>query len=383
MSGLLLFGLGAAVLAAGSEPAALGNDAPELLRPFWVGGVMTGEPVLFIKDDGRNEARASVLFPVEKVISVRNAAGTVEYEVGRDYVWHPGLREIVVPSGSRIVSSTPAELRRPVNTQKHPMGHRDGGADIFFGSLLEYHALQTCITYTHAPDLWRGSVPVFAGRILPRSIAKLRDRQPLSIVVVGDSISAGCNASGWAGGEPFQPPYPELLRRRLVAFYGGGVSLINPSVGGTDTRWVLTMIDKVVAPKPDLVIVAFGMNDASGRSTADYRANTQAVMTKIRERLPEVEFILVASMLGNPDWTRLQPRSFPEFRDALAGLCGPGVALADLTSVWTELLRSKKYWDLTGNGVNHPNDFGHQVYAQVISSLLIPAGEPLASRPRP
>ena len=27
----------------------------------------------------------------------------------------------------------------------------------------------------------------------------------------------------------------------------------------------------------------------------------------------------------------------------------------------------------TGNGVNHPNDFGHRVYAQVLSALLIPA----------
>ncbi|MCA9060384.1 MAG: hypothetical protein KDA85_17865, partial [Planctomycetaceae bacterium] len=27
--------------------------------------------------------------------------------------------------------------------------------------------------------------------------------------------------------------------------------------------------------------------------------------------------------------------------------------------------------DLTGNGVNHPNDFGHRVYAQVLASLLL------------
>ena len=48
-------------------------------------------------------------------------------------------------------------------------------------------------------------------------------------------------------------------------------------------------------PRPDLVIVAFGMNDAAGRSAAEYQANTEAVMAKIRERLPDVEFILVAT----------------------------------------------------------------------------------------
>lgn len=139
------------------------------------------------------------------------------------------------------------------------------------------------------------------------------------------------------------------------------------------------MIDKVVEPRPDLVIVAFGMNDSAGRSAKEYQANTEAVMAKIRERLPEVEFILVASMRGNRDWTRLKQELFPEYRDALAKLCGPGVALADLTSIWTGFLELKKDWDQSGNGVNHPNDFGHRVYAQVISTLLDPRGEPSAA----
>jgi len=26
----------------------------------------------------------------------------------------------------------------------------------------------------------------------------------------------------------------------------------------------------------------------------------------------------------------------------------------------------KTHHDLTGNGINHPNDFGHRLYAQVI-----------------
>ena len=62
---------------------------------------------------------------------------------------------------------------------------------------------------------------------------------------------------------------------------------------------------------------------------------------------------------------------FPKYRDELAKLCEPGVALADMTSVWDECLKRKKDWDLTGNGVNHPNDFGHRMYAQVLSTLLV------------
>ena len=88
---------------------------------------------------------------------------------------------------------------------------------------------------------------------------------------MGDSISAGCNASGWAEGVPFQPAYPELLRRNLAERFQSHVTLVNPSVGGTDTAWVLNAIDKVIESKPDLVIIAFGMNDAAGR-TAGWRS---------------------------------------------------------------------------------------------------------------
>ena len=80
------------------------------------------------------------------------------------------------------------------------------------------------------------------------------------------------------------------------------------------------------------MILAFGMNDAAGRSAKEYQANTQQTIVKIREALPDCEFILVASMLGNRDWVRLKPEAFPAYRDALQGLVGPGIALADLTS---------------------------------------------------
>src|SRR6185312_13751448 len=100
--------------------------------------------------------------------------------------------------------------------------------------------------------------------------------------------------------------------------------------------------------------------------------NTEKMIALIRAKLPETEFILVASMLGNRDWIALKTELFPEYLAALKKLSGPGIAVADVTSIWTEFIRLKKDWDQTGNGVNHPNDFGHRVYAQVLSALLIP-----------
>jgi hypothetical protein len=48
------------------------------------------------------------------------------------------------------------------------------------------------------------------------------------------------------------------------------------------------------------------------------------------------------------------------------------VAVADVTSVWGELMKTKRFSDVSGNNVNHPNDFGHRVYAQVIVQLFGP-----------
>ncbi len=373
----LIGGLAALDLHAQAPTRSQWAFSAEQLRPFWLGEVMEGESVLFIKDEKTGESRASVLFPIQKLLSVRSATGEVQYEEGRDYVWKAGSREIAIPPGSRITTSTPDSLRRPAKSQRYRLTRRDGNGEIYFGGKLEYHELQTIVSYAHEPVLWKTPVPKFDPSALPHTLDKLRSRIPLKVVVLGDSISTGCNASGWADGKPFQPAYPELVKRLLHEKYKGQVEVANLSVGGKDSAWALTMVDKVVEAKPDLVLLAFGMNDSSGRPARDFRDKIAATMKGIREKRTEVEFILVATMVGNPDWVALKQELFPQYRDALAELCGPGVALADVTSIWTEFLRLKKDWDQTGNGVNHPNDFGHRVYAQVISSLLIPSGEPV------
>ena len=375
LSVVMLVSLSVSSIVADEPATSKWNYQSRLLRPFWQGDTIEGESMLFIRDPKTGIAKASVLSPIVDVLSIQNSAGEKTYEEGRDYLWKPGSREITLPAGSRIASYTPADLRRPDDSQKYKLTHRDGNGEIFFGAKLEYHHMQTCITYRHESEDWEAIIPKFDEQALPRTIGRLRNGKPVSIVLIGDSISSGCNASGWAGGAPYQPPFPGLLQQHLEAEYQSEVQMTNPSVSGKDTRWVLSAIDLVVAPNPDLVIVAFGMNDAAGRSAKEYQANTKAVMTKIRETLPNAEFILVATMLGNRDWPRLKQELFPQYRNALQELCEPGIALADMTSIWTEFLNRKQDWDLTGNGVNHPNDFGHRVYAQVLSTLLVPPAD--------
>jgi lysophospholipase L1-like esterase len=131
--------------------------------------------------------------------------------------------------------------------------------------------------------------------------------------------------------------------------------------------------------RPDLVLIAFGMNDVTmgrfdpDRGAREYAANLAAVRSAIRADAPEAEFILVSSMHGNPAIENYPAGHYPMYRDVLAGFMGAGTALADITALWGELLARKRPLDMIANGLNHPNDFGHRLYAQTILGLLVAA----------
>ena len=48
----------------------------------------------------------------------------------------------------------------------------------------------------------------------------------------------------------------------------------------------------------------------------------------------------------------------------------PKIAVAEVTSMWLALLERKSVLDLSGNGLNHPNGFGHRAYADVVLSTI-------------
>jgi lysophospholipase L1-like esterase len=258
------------------------------------------------------------------------------------------------------------------NLPKRARNSGDRKRGIFFSEGSEYHQLQVEVTYRYEPGQWKGLVPKYAGDALPKTMAKLRGKQPIKIILLGDSIAAGGNASGKTNAPPYCPAFGELTALALENHFGGKVAFLNNAVDGNTTRHGLQLANGGVGTgDPDLVIIAFGMNDVyHKRDVAEYQANTRRIMERIRADAPNVEFILVASMLENVE-RGISLKKFPLYRDALAELCGPGVALADLTSMWEELLKRKTFYDITGNGLNHPNDFGHCVYAETLLSLLV------------
>jgi lysophospholipase L1-like esterase len=327
----------------------LTTNLDRLLEPFWLSRTMRHESVMFVAEAG-STAHANLLFRPDKILAVNDASEAISYDGEADYRIDSETRRIIRPPWSRMTCVSPETMRAT-----------DGAVR---------HNWMVAVTYTHDGDRWQGFVPANASPQLPLVSRKLERCDPLTICLTGDSISEGYDASGFHQLRPDQPPFGPLVAAGLGERSGANIQFHNFATAGWTTEDALWDTERITLAKPDLVMVAFGMNDASYATADEYIVNVSNLLTRIRADVPHVEFVLVSPMLPTPECDWLVHSRFGEYRDALAGLTREGVALADVTTLWTELVARKDPHHLSGNGSNHPNDFGHRIYAQTILTAL-------------
>ena len=319
---------------------------------------MVDEPVLFIGDEGNRSGR--LIFTPASMPVLTRAGDSFVYEAGKDYTWEKESRTIRLTDHSRIPSKTPQEMR-PGPGKPRSLGGVLHGEGRFF------HDLQTLVTYSHK-ETWPDLVKA-CSNTLPRSLEKLKTYQSFQVVTLGDSITEGYNASGFAKTQAprNQPSYADGFARLLDETFPAQVTLSNLGVAGRTAVWGLKQLDRVIAEKPDLVIIAFGMNDPV--SFEQFQRTNLEILTHLQKEIPQTDMIFVSGMNNNPDWR--DPTKIPGFREALKDIIRPNVILADITTPWEKLLTRKNFSDLSGNNVNHPNDFGHRLYSEILFSLFI------------
>lgn len=334
---------------------------------------MEREGAMFIRAGGAATADAPLLFAADAIREVRMADGNTVFEEGRDYVLAPDRRTIRLTAETRIPWREEASLY-PAKGRPHAMAHKRQEPEVclLFSEGSFFHDQQIQVTYSHSEG-WAGALPGGASPLLPKTRRRLAGRQPMIVAVGGDSIAAGYNASSTIGAAPWMPAFPAAFTACLESETGAPVHLVNRAVGGWNSEQGLDDLPALLETDPDLVILAYGMNDVSQTPPELFRGRMQTMIERVQAGRPGAEIVLVAPMVGNPFWVCTPAERFPVFRDMLAALTGPGVALADLTQLWMDLLRRKRYLDLSGNGVNHPNDFGHRLYTQILLNLLIGA----------
>ena len=341
-----------------------------LEEPFWRSKRMYGESLLFIREPGVERACSRLLFPPDGAVALTSASRTVAYREGVDYFTDTCSGMVTLLPGSQIPFLDREALYRGSN-QEHAIAHKrdETGVWLHFREGHYFHDMQIEASYHH-DSIWQHFRPQYQGSALSGTIAKLRNQAPVSICVCGDSITAGSNASGMTGAAPYMPPYPDLVAEELRRIYNAPVTIENFSVGGETSSHGLQVAGLIAKESPDLIVVAYGMNDARSGDVEGFIDNISRVVEMTRKNNSEAEYILVAPMLGNPEWQYTPSEAFSGIRDALTSLCEENTALADMTQMWSDLLEIKSYHSLTGNGVNHPNDFGHRIYAHVLLELL-------------
>ena len=313
-----------------------------------------GDAVVFI---GEKPATLAFLPIAGQSLRVRSQylprSNTVEYIEGRDFV-------VDYPTGSlhRTPQSRLPDFRTNVLFGQESFDHSrfPGYGNTGFFAFVDYSFSGT--------NRW--PVQRSQAQFLKLTRAKLRAGSPVKIVAFGDSITAGGEASRpelifwrrWADG--VQRKYPRAR-----------VNAVNGATGGDTTANGLQRLQaKVLDEKPDLVLLAFGMNDHNlgGVPLPQFEENLKQMIARIRKE-SGAEIILLSTFPPNPKW-KFGSHHMADYANATERAArDTGCAYANVFDNWEAMAHRKKPEDLLGNNINHPNDFGHWIYSRVLDEL--------------
>ena len=339
--------------------------------PFWKGNIVYNETLMFV-----GETEAPLLYYPDKVLSVRSYDLAYEYEEGVDYEVRDG--KIVLLEGTKIPSFTleefyPAspELSLAQTQLCNVAGHRY----ILFSEGSFFFKRQIHVTYAHTEE-WNGAIPEKSEK-LHSFIERAEAGEELNLVFFGDSITTGGNASGKTNCPPYTDIWPVMVKNVIAnKFPQAQINYINTAVGGKETNWAIENLkESVIDKNPDMVILGFGMNDGS-KLPSEYETNTRKLVEEILRAHPDCEIVLLATMLPHFRLTNFH-KNQSLFEDRLYKIAREydNVDVVPMTSIHTSILEHKRYYDMTGNNVNHPSDFLVRIYAQSILEVILGTDE--------
>ena len=342
--------------------------------PIWdrKNGICRGESLLFDE-----KGRVRLLFPAEKILKVYNATLGQVYEEGRDFTHTPGSRELFRTPDSAIpflsekaLHPDPATAKVFPDPEANAIANSAGTELLIFSNKDLFARIQVECDYQCAGTPAFPELPRLAPGQLPRFREKLRAKRPLKLLLLGDSISEGYNATGYLKVPPFMPPYIDLFASGLSERFGCPVTALNRAVNGTGCRHALQKPERWAGEEADLLVIAYGMNDYGSMEPAEYKQVLKEIIELRESRFPGGEYLLVSPMTRNPLWGKLPEGRSAGFAGALKSLASANIAAADVHDLWCRISGGKDYYSMAGNGVNHPNDYGHRIYAEVLLGLF-------------
>jgi lysophospholipase L1-like esterase len=190
---------------------------------------------------------------------------------------------------------------------------------------------------------------------LQHALAKARRGEPVTVAVIGGSITAGARASS------YENNYGGVLTKWWrQAFPKAKVELVNAGIGATGSNYgALRAQRDLLARRPDFVVVEYGVNDPNNQASAETLEGLLRQVLKQPNRPAVVLLFMMNRGGGNAqEWHGKVGRHYGlpmlSFRDAL----------------WPEIQAGRIKWDEVEADMVHPNDRGHAYAARFITDLL-------------
>ncbi len=346
------------------------EDFDELLAPYWKGDTVYEESVMVLTEEDGSIAPISLLYPIDSILKVTDATKSVQYVAGRDYSMSDG--KLVICEGTSIPVTDYDEYyfdNNDDNLTSRKLMADGSGRYTYFAEGRYWHFRQILVTYEHS-GTWKGDIPTGKTEKLPKTMEKLRNGEALSVIVNGYSNTTGCNVSSSINAQPFLPNYADMTIAGLKQkFHNDNITMVNTAVGGTLAVWANENVQtNIIDYHPDLIFIEQGLNDPELNA---FRTNMTAMVAKIKSALPDCEIVLIQSTMPNPDVS-----GHYAHQDAYVNVLNQiansyeGIVVANVGTEHDYMLSIKKYCDMTGNNVNHVNDFLERLYAQVLLKVF-------------
>ncbi|WP_395745700.1 SGNH/GDSL hydrolase family protein [Prosthecobacter sp.] len=190
-------------------------------------------------------------------------------------------------------------------------------------------------------------------------------KEPVRIVCIGDSITGVYYHSGG------RRAYPEILALALRQIYPQAqLSVHNAGISGDTTTGGLKRLERdVLAQKPQLVTIMFGMNDLVKTPVEVFKKNLREMITRCRQGGAEVVLCTQNSVVE----TAQRPGArLAEFTQAIREMAkSEKLPLADCHAAFEEVRAADaSEWDLLMSDAIHPNMAGHKLFAQTLAQAI-------------
>ena len=219
--------------------------------------------------------------------------------------------------------------------------------------------------------------------MLPITQKRIAEKQPVRVVIYGDSISEV--KPGWSGGAagPAQNWGAQLVNRLHQKYPATEFTVTPFGIGGQNSYEGLGRLDGLAALKPDLVLVAFGANDCCHHYLLpeETQLALSTLVTAIQQRFG-ADVLLVGTGGDNP----VQPF----FHHLAETLTAQRTAATEAKAVFVDIrhailaaTENGKRWAEyhLGAGNCHPNHAGHQIWAETVFEAICAALKRTAGLP--